>query len=81
MNNGTTEPVKISENSNNIKSHGPLEEILHLDNLPEEVQELCKASLQAREAAYAPYSKFFVGAAIRTPDGVITGCKSPRYSI
>ena len=37
--------------------------------------DLFDAALKAREAAYAPYSDFKVGAAIRTPDGQIyTGC-------
>ena len=35
---------------------------------------------QARESAYAPYSKFYVGAAIRTKDGIITGCNVENAS-
>ena len=36
---------------------------------------LISAALDARENAYAPYSDFFVGAAIETSDGKIyTGC-------
>lgn len=38
-------------------------------------RDLIDAALAARDKAYAPYSKFFVGAALRTADGkVISGC-------
>ena len=37
--------------------------------------ELARAALIARRAAYAPYSKFYVGAAILAMDGrIFTGC-------
>ena len=37
--------------------------------------ELARAALIARRAAYAPYSRFFVGAAILAMDGrIFTGC-------
>lgn len=37
--------------------------------------ELVKAAWEARKAAYAPYSRFAVGAALLLPDGrVYTGC-------
>ncbi len=40
-----------------------------------ESDDLLAAAIAAREQAYAPYSKFAVGAAIRTPSGAIyTGC-------
>lgn len=35
-----------------------------LNELPEEVQEIMKKAVEARDKAYAPYSKFHVGAAI-----------------
>ena len=37
--------------------------------------ELARAAILARRAAYAPYSKFYVGAAILAMDGrIFTGC-------
>ena len=48
--------------------------IKHLSELPEDIQELCAESVKARLNAYAPYSKFMVGAALRTKDGIISGC-------
>merc|ERR1711863_126275 len=56
------------------------EDIVKLEDLPGDVKELCHASLKARESAYAPYSKFFVGAAIRTKEGIITGCNVENAS-
>lgn len=42
---------------------------------------LCEAAWQARDRAYAPYSKFAVGAALRTSDGsVFTGCNVENIS-
>ncbi len=42
-----------------------------MNNLPEELQELAKEALKAREFSYSPYSKFRVGAAIKTKNGKI----------
>jgi len=47
-------------------------------------QELFAAAMSARQNAYAPYSKFAVGAAVRTMDGTIfTGCniENASYSL
>ncbi|XP_014900597.1 cytidine deaminase-like isoform X4 [Poecilia latipinna] len=42
---------------------------------PEEVNELINQSHKAKEHSYSPYSKFRVGAAVKTRDGrVFTGC-------
>ena len=38
-------------------------------------KELARAAISARRMAYAPYSKFYVGAAILSTDGrIFTGC-------
>ena len=53
--------------------------ILYLDHpswksLPVEDRELLKAAAQAARKAYAPYSRFLVGAALRLDDGrIVTG--------
>ena len=52
-----------------------------LDELPSDVRDLCAKSLDAREAAYAPYSQFLVGAALKSTDGrIITGCNVENAS-
>ena len=49
----------------------------------EEKQELIRMALAARERAYAPYSDFMVGAALRAEDGrIFTGCnvENPAFT-
>lgn len=44
--------------------------------------ELLQPALEARQRAYAPYSKFAVGAAVRTSDGrVFAGCNIENGSL
>ena len=44
-------------------------------------QELWRAAVSARQNAYAPYSKFAVGAAVRTVDGeIFAGCNVENAS-
>ena len=38
-------------------------------DLPKKAQELMQQAIMARENAYAPYSKFKVGAAVRLKNG------------
>ena len=40
-----------------------------MTELPPLESEMVQAAIQARQKAYAPYSKFLVGAALRTADG------------
>jgi len=48
---------------------------------PNQVEQLMQAAQWASEKAYAPFSKFYVGAAILTADGqVFTGCNVENSS-
>ena len=55
--------------------------VFELSDLPEEIQDLCRASVKARESSYSPYSQFKVGAALKTSTGeTITGCNVENAS-
>ena len=48
---------------------------------PSGLRELARIALDAREKAHAPYSRFKVGAALRTRDGeIVTGCNVENAS-
>ncbi|AJR02514.1 cytidine deaminase [Siansivirga zeaxanthinifaciens] len=57
-----------------IKIESKLYEYESLNELPDEVKSLMMDAFEARDKAYAPYSNFFVGAAILLDNGeIITG--------
>ncbi|TYB74393.1 cytidine deaminase [Bizionia gelidisalsuginis] len=52
-----------------------------LSELDKEVQDLMEQAVEARDKAYAPYSKFYVGAALLLDNGeVITGSNQENAS-
>ena len=52
-----------------------------LTELPEDIQSLMKEAVEARDKAYAPYSKFNVGAALLLDNGkVVTGSNQENAS-
>ncbi len=51
------------------------------EKLPDPAKKLLNAALEARKQAYAPYSKFSVGAAVLTATGeMFTGCNVENAS-
>lgn len=54
-----------------IKIESFLEVYSHQGELPEAISLLMDQAIQAREMAYAPYSKFYVGAAILLDNDVV----------
>ena len=57
-----------------IKIESKLHEYESLNELPDEVKSLMMDAFEARDMAYAPYSNFFVGAALLLDNGeIITG--------
>lgn len=64
-----------------IKIESSFTEYASVDELPEEVRELMKEAVKARQKAYAPYSKFHVGAAILLDNGqIVTGSNQENAS-
>jgi cytidine deaminase len=65
------------------KSHGDINHH-RLMGMSKRYRELVAAAINAKELAYAPYSKFRVGAAILAKDGrILTGCniESSSYGL
>ena len=54
-----------------IRIVAEVEEYQHFHELPNEEQELVQAAQKVAIAAYAPYSGFFVGAALLLEDGTV----------
>jgi len=58
----------------NLDIHSNFEEYKGIEELSASDQELFKSAIEARDKAYAPYSRFSVGAAVRLENGlIITG--------
>ena len=60
----------MNGDSNAIK-HPKRQIVHHMEDLPQNVRELCRHSLDARKSSYSPYSQFAVGAALLTTDGKV----------
>ena len=64
-----------------VKIETTLQVFNDVSDLPDQIQKLMAAATKARETAYAPYSKFKVGAAILLDnDEVITGSNQESAS-
>lgn len=65
----------------NIKIESQFKVFEHLKELNMDVQSLFKKAIEAREKAYAPYSKFLVGCAILLENGeIVTGSNQENAS-
>lgn len=65
----------------NIKIESVLTVFDNLNELPSDIIELMQEAIEARQNAYAPYSKFYVGAAILLDNGeVVTGSNQENAS-
>lgn len=52
-----------------------------LSEVPKDIQELFEKAVEAREKAYAPYSEYLVGAALRLESGkIVTGSNQENAS-
>ncbi len=57
------------------------EHAIQEQTIPKQTEELIGAAFRAREKAYAPYSRFLVGAALLCTDGMVyTGCNIENAS-
>lgn len=66
--------------SNPLKCVIDMGEYLH-NNIQQRTEELIRAASDARKQAYAPYSKFRIGAAVLTTNGkIFTGCNVENVS-
>lgn len=64
-----------------VKIETTLEVYDHLNDTPQDVQDLMELAIKAREKAYAPYSKFNVGAALLLEnEEIITGSNQENAS-
>ena len=64
-----------------VKLETVLEVYNDIKELPQSIQNLMAKAVEARENAYAPYSKFNVGAAIRLDNGeIVTGSNQENAS-
>ncbi len=64
-----------------IKIESTLQVYESVDELPKDVSSLMSKAIEARKKAYAPYSKFNVGAAIQLDNGeIITGSNQENAS-
>lgn len=64
-----------------VKIETTLQVYDHLNDTPKEVQDLMEQAISAREKAYAPYSKFNVGAALLLKNKeIITGSNQENAS-
>ncbi|RNC83449.1 MAG: cytidine deaminase [Winogradskyella sp.] len=64
-----------------VKIESTLQVFDSITELPEDIQELMSVAIEAREKAYAPYSKFNVGAAILLDNNeVVSGSNQENAS-
>jgi len=65
----------------NIKIESILTVFDNLNELPSDIIELMEQAIEARQKAYAPYSNFYVGAAILLDNGeIVTGSNQENAS-
>jgi cytidine deaminase len=76
----TTKRAKAGKVIEAAKAASP-KAVEHKDSLPPHERELVEAAIEVRGRAYAPYSRFYVGAAVRGQDGrIYVGCNVENAS-